>query len=336
MSYLKTKTTKKIILISLIIVFMWTSIEYGANNFTAYAPPIPDEFNIENNLATASINSLHNYTMTTGYTYNWIDVSGGTELLLGDDGYSTQSLPFDFPFYNQTFSTIYLCSNGYLSFNDSSPDYWINDPLPSGDPDNYYLIAPFWDDLIPASGGGSGNIYVQSFGTYWVAEWLDIIVWPSGPLVGTFEVILHESGEIIFNYDYLSYTGGGYTCGLNLGADVQYYNSYQGLNDSTDNFAIFFTYTPGDFILSSNAGAPDDDGNFDLSWTSAVGAVSYSIYEYSSYITEINGSLTLLGAGITDLSLVLSDYTNGIYYFIVVAHNNYGETLSNCIEVVVG
>ncbi|GAH70603.1 unnamed protein product [marine sediment metagenome] len=92
---------------------------------------------------------------------------------------------------------------------------------------------------------------------------------------------------------------------------------------------------PGDFILSSNAGTPDDDGNFDLTWESADGALTYSVYEYSSYITEINGSLTLLGAGITDLSLALSGYTNGLYYFIVVAHNNYGETLSNCIEVVV-
>ena len=92
---------------------------------------------------------------------------------------------------------------------------------------------------------------------------------------------------------------------------------------------------PGDFTLSSNAGTPDDDGNFDLSWESADGALTYSVYEYSSYITEINGSLTLLGAGITDISLALSSYTDGTYYLIVVAHNNYGDTLSNCIEVVV-
>jgi len=92
---------------------------------------------------------------------------------------------------------------------------------------------------------------------------------------------------------------------------------------------------PSDFELSTNAGTPDDNGNFDLTWESAAGAVSYSVYEYSSYITEINGSLTLLGAGITDISLALSGYTDGTYYFIAVAHNAYGDTLSNCIEVVV-
>jgi len=323
------------------INYMWTPNVYKTYNFTAYVPPVPGETHIVDNIATELIifSTLHNYTMIIDYEYNWIDASGGTELLLSDDGYSNQPLPFNFQFYNETFSTIYLGANGYLSFTDISPSEYSNDPIPSGDLESYYLIAPFWDDLRPASGGGSGNIFVQSFGTYWVAEWLNIYHYSAGPVVGSFEVILYESGDIVFNYDYISYTGGGYTCGLNLGADVQYYNSYQGINDLTDNFTIFFTYEqlnpPGDFILSSNAGTPDDNGAFDLSWTSAVGAQNYSVYEYSSYITEINGSLTLLGDGITDLSLALSGYTNGTYYFIVVAHNAYGDKLSNCIEVVV-
>ncbi|GAI91027.1 unnamed protein product [marine sediment metagenome] len=93
---------------------------------------------------------------------------------------------------------------------------------------------------------------------------------------------------------------------------------------------------PGDFELSTNAGTPsDNDGNFDLTWESADGALTYSVYQYSSYITEINGSLTLLGDGITELSHALSGYTDGTYYFIAVAHNAYGDTRSNCIEVVV-
>jgi len=156
-------------------------------------------------------------------------------------------------------------------------------------------------------------------------------------LVGSFEVILYESGEIVFNYDYIDYVADGYTCGLNLGINTSYYNSYQGLTDLTDDFAIQFIYgyPPGHFDLSSNAGTPDKDGIFDLTWESAEDAVSYSVYNYSRYITEINGSLTLLGDGITDLSLALSGYSEETHYFIVVAHNDYGDTLSNCIEVVV-
>jgi hypothetical protein len=92
---------------------------------------------------------------------------------------------------------------------------------------------------------------------------------------------------------------------------------------------------PSDFVLSSNAGDPDDNGLFTLSWTTSSKASNYSVYQYSGFITEINGSLALLANEITDLSLDLSGYSDGTYYFIVVAHNDYGDTLSNCIHVVV-
>jgi len=92
---------------------------------------------------------------------------------------------------------------------------------------------------------------------------------------------------------------------------------------------------PSTFSLSSDAGDPDDDGNFNLNWTESAGATNYSVYESSSYITEINGSLTSLANEITDLGLSLSGYLDGTYYFIVVAHTEYGDTLSNCISVTV-
>ncbi|MFX0012172.1 MAG: ABC transporter substrate-binding protein, partial [Candidatus Hermodarchaeota archaeon] len=92
---------------------------------------------------------------------------------------------------------------------------------------------------------------------------------------------------------------------------------------------------PGPFILFTTANDPDDDGVFDLAWTSSTGADTYSVFEYDSFITEINGSLTLLGAGITDLTFSLSGYENGTYYFIVTAHNANGFTTSNCVVVIV-
>ncbi|MFX0025984.1 MAG: Ser-Thr-rich GPI-anchored membrane family protein, partial [Candidatus Hermodarchaeota archaeon] len=87
------------------------------------------------------------------------------------------------------------------------------------------------------------------------------------------------------------------------------------------------------FTLSSNADTPDTDGSFTLTWTSSTGADNYSVYRYFSYITEINGSLTPLAEEITDLSLGLSGYSDGTYYFIVVAYNMHGENLSNCVKI---
>ncbi|MHA1187487.1 MAG: ABC transporter substrate-binding protein, partial [Candidatus Heimdallarchaeota archaeon] len=109
--------------------------------------------------------------------------------------------------------------------------------------------------------------------------------------------------------------------------------SYNALNS-------FYAYpiyraTPGPFSLSSDAGNPDDDGTFTLTWSLADRADNYSVYQYSGYITEINGSLTLIADEIVDLSLLLSSYLDGTYYFIVAAINEHGYTLSNCINVVV-
>jgi WD40 repeat protein len=92
---------------------------------------------------------------------------------------------------------------------------------------------------------------------------------------------------------------------------------------------------PANFVLSSNAGDPDDDGLFTLSWTTSLRAANYSVYQFPSFITAINDSLTLLTDEITDLSLDLSGYLDGPYYFIVVAHNQMGNTSSNCISVIV-
>jgi hypothetical protein len=236
------------------INYMWTPTEYKTYNFTAYAPPVPDELNIANNIATELIliSSLRNYIMIEDYAYSWIDASGGTELILSDDGYATIALPFSFTFYDVAYSTIHLGANGYLSFTDSTPSDYSNDPIPSGDLDNYYLIAPFWDDIYLDYGG---HIYVQSFGTYWVAEWLDVYSINS-PLLGSFEVVLYNTGEIVFNYDYLDYTSSGYTCGLNLGVDIHYYNSYQGLNDLTDDLSILFTYESFDHDLGVSLEIP--------------------------------------------------------------------------------
>ncbi|MFX1304320.1 MAG: hypothetical protein ACFE9X_13275, partial [Promethearchaeota archaeon] len=90
---------------------------------------------------------------------------------------------------------------------------------------------------------------------------------------------------------------------------------------------------PGPFTLYSDTGTSDDDGNFNLNWDSSAYADNYSVYQYSDFITEINGSLTPLILETEDLTFPISGLTSGDYYFIVVAHNEYGNTLSNCLKV---
>ncbi|KKM16659.1 hypothetical protein LCGC14_1683620 [marine sediment metagenome] len=92
---------------------------------------------------------------------------------------------------------------------------------------------------------------------------------------------------------------------------------------------------PGPFNLNTDADPIDDDGIFNLNWDISEGAMNYKVYQHSSYITVINTSLTPLLVETTLLSLSLSGYTDGTYYFIVVAYNNYGQTISNYVKVIV-
>ncbi len=228
------KLQKKIwILISLFLILSIFPSWFPIKNITNQLDDL-DNLTIQSDV-------LQNYTMTIDYPYTWINASDGIDLSLGDEDYSTQYLPFNFAFYNETFSTVNVSSNGVLSFSDTPPPFgmYANDLLPSPDSDNWYLIAPFWDDLNPSQGG---NVYVKNFSTYWVVEWSDISHF-GGTLQGNFEAILFQNGPIIFNYDYISYHD-GYTCGLNLGLDTSYYSSYQNLNTSVDDFSILFSYGP--------------------------------------------------------------------------------------------
>ncbi|GAI89539.1 unnamed protein product, partial [marine sediment metagenome] len=59
----------------------------------------------------------------------------------------------------------------------------------------------------------------------------------------------------------------------------------------------------------------------------------YSVYTHSSYINEINGSLTLLADQNGISPHAIPGLTDGTYYYIIVAFNEAGQTLSNCVVV---
>jgi len=126
------------------------------------------------------------------------------------------------------------------------------------------------------------------------------------------------------------YRTGTYVSSVSISSEGNYC-----VGGSSDGIHLFGNMmAPSSFTLTSDAENPDIDGIFNLNWTSSNGAANYSIYAYDKYITEINSSLTLLSDQ-TATSPYEINVNNGTYYYIVVAHNNYGDVLSNCIEIVV-
>ena len=140
----------------------------------------------------------YGYTFTdsdypNGPAFDWIDASAGTPHNLGDDNILIQ-LPFAFPFYDQTLTEIYLVSDGFFSStNTRDPD---NDPLPNNAKDN--IIAPFWDDLNPGS-GGTIYTYFDTTNHIFVVEWYQVPHFGSGGPY-TFEVIFYPNGDLKFQY----------------------------------------------------------------------------------------------------------------------------------------
>ncbi len=90
---------------------------------------------------------------------------------------------------------------------------------------------------------------------------------------------------------------------------------------------------PGAFSLSTDADNPDTDGAFYLNWTTSVDANNYSVYSHTAVITEINSSIIWMVNETTSNYVHTSGYSDGIYYFIVVARNDHGEVQSNMVIV---
>jgi hypothetical protein len=137
-----------------------------------------------------------------GPQYEWIDIGGvGACPGTADDGnFGPYELGFPFGFYGADYESVRICSNGWLSFTSAATSL-NNEPIPSTAEPNA-LIAPFWTDLDPSSGGsilyhsdpGNGRFIVQ-----WdrVPPFSDT---PDTTVSFTFQAVLHEDGRILLQY----------------------------------------------------------------------------------------------------------------------------------------
>jgi len=158
--------------------------------------------------AALSTSDHYGYTMDDSVSYLWVDATAAgsvADFIEGDrdDGY-TGGIPigFDFKYYENTYNQLHISTNGFISFESGSTTL-TNQFLPQ-DPDPNNIIAPFWDDLNLAE---IGDIY------YWlddlsspkkfVIEWNQVVKFGSTDLL-TFEIVLYENGDILFQYQDLN------------------------------------------------------------------------------------------------------------------------------------
>jgi len=223
--------------------------------------------------------------------YDFVDISGvGTPLALGDNDYAEVDVGFDFKFYGTSavapnlYGTVFVGSNGFLSFGagstDLSPDPALPDPtLPNN------LIAAAWDDLVP------GDVYVQSFAqcpynpdpntvdACFIVQY-DDFTHPGGAPAGTWEVILFRSGSILMQFAEVDAPG------ATTGIENQFGNI--GLNYGptlADDLAICFAY-PGEWLDCQSTQVPWLDVDIDEGDLAAYDELTVTVTLDAS-VTEI-------------------------------------------------
>jgi hypothetical protein len=144
------------------------------------------------------------------FGYSWIDsdepggpvfdlaMPGTWDLLpLGDDDAIEVSLPFAFPFYGETKTSVRITSEGYLTFADDDVPS-VNACIPIADPPND-LIAPLWSwyDFEYTGYVLYNDDSPDRFGVFYQE------MWHMTPMYGSwFQVQLHSNGTILFQYEF--------------------------------------------------------------------------------------------------------------------------------------
>ncbi len=314
---------------SLNISYNWVPLTEGSYNFTAYSPPKVDEGNLQNNKITKIVNvvDIRNY-LVEETTYSWFDAyeNGDNLYISGDNTFGVIDLPFDFPFYGGIFSNIYVSSNGWLSFYDTSPVDSSNPTFPT---EFYnYVVSPFWFDLE-----ADNNIYVWSFFGCVVIEFHDFY-YDYGASAGTFEVILFSNGDIIFQYQDI-YTDDGVTVGLNYGLDLEYSTSYTDGLEGLSNLALKFTYEVDDETSPTISSPPDvvyvlDETGNTISWTAS--GKNSSVYFITRDGVEISSGDWENGVPIT---IDIDDLALGTYVYKITVIDSEGNYSTDVVKVTV-
>jgi subtilisin family serine protease len=145
-------------------------------------------------------------------------VAAGTVLpLSGDDSVLQVSLPFPFPFYDRVHTTAWVSTNGYVNFLGAN-SVFANGSIPSAAAPNA-AVYPFWDDLfIDAEASVRTAVLGSSPNRRFVIEWRNAAFFSDFSRRVRVEAILHESGELLFQYADLAADsreqGGSATVGL--------------------------------------------------------------------------------------------------------------------------
>lgn len=195
--------------------------------------------------------------LATSAPLQWVDATGGTDVFAAyeESGYVSQSvtetvaLPFDFPFYQIRYSAVVLHAAGYVTFSPGNtlPDL-IDRPL-AGLPNTVAAVYQGDFSLARFDSSTKGRVFTLVHGEApnrsLVIEWHRMSDFDRNAEL-TFQMVLEEDGDIVFNYQTMYPAGTGPCAGIG----IQNSPAWDGLNlnractDVASNSAFRITRPP--------------------------------------------------------------------------------------------
>jgi len=192
-------------------------------------------------------------TYESAPSYNWIEIDpnlGGSGSILslydnGDMGNAeTIDLPFELRFYNRNYSSITICSNGWVSPGITENNSFMNWNIPGpGGPSP--MLAPFWDDL--RIGYGCVCYFFDEDLHKFIIEWSNLQN-DYNSAEETFQVILFDrdfyptttaNNQVLFQYKVINNVDQGQY------GDFSNHGEYAtvGIEDHSSTFGLEYTYS---------------------------------------------------------------------------------------------
>ena len=166
---------------------------------------------------TFAPNAAHTSYTVTASSLQW-DANEG-ELMTGDatncdDCYTEQAMPFAFSFYGVEYSTMYIGSNGYLTFVAGDSTYT--------DTVEYFLagnprISAMFDDLDTRGTDHGDDILVYTDASKVVITFRNIQHFSMTGTSNTFQFVLYADGTIRVSYDGIDDVATGSIAGITPG-----------------------------------------------------------------------------------------------------------------------
>lgn len=173
-------------------------------------------------------------------------------LSLADDSFASVSLPFPFTFYEGVHTTLFVSSNGYLSFVEGSA-VTVPPPIPDPSPPNNF-IAAWWEDLDPSAGAAAVryDAYVDR-----VAVTFSDVEHAGGGNPVTFQVKLFADRTIEMHYTAAPSDGGLHTVGVENHdgfSGTEYFRGNSGLPPASALLFVPITTSVGDGVEATSWG----------------------------------------------------------------------------------